>query len=65
MKGIKKFLTIIAAVGNIIFILWILYNGINEGFQGTLPEKVSYISLMGLLALNSFLLFFKSGEKLQ
>ena len=56
MNEINKFLTVIAAAGNIIFILWILYNGINEGFQGTLPEKISYISLIGLLAINSFLL---------
>jgi hypothetical protein len=30
--------------GNILFILWILYNGINEGFQGTLLEKVQHKS---------------------
>jgi len=34
----------------------ILRNGINEGFAGTLPEKLSYIGLMGLLAVNSILL---------
>lgn len=39
--------------GNIIFILWILYNGISEGFVGTLLEKLSYIGLMGLLGVNS------------
>lgn len=39
--------------GNIIFILWILYNGISEGFAGTLLEKLSYIGLMGLLVVNS------------
>jgi uncharacterized membrane protein YjfL (UPF0719 family) len=42
--------------GNILFVLWILYNGINENFQGTLLEKVSYITLMGLLVVNAFLL---------
>ena len=41
---------------NILFILWILYNGINEGFEGTIPEKLSYIGLMILLAMNSILL---------
>lgn len=45
-----------AVAGNILFILWILYNGINEGFQGTLIQKVVYITLMGLLATNAFLL---------
>lgn len=39
--------------GNIIFILWILYNGISEGFAGTLLEKLSYIGLIGLLGVNS------------
>jgi len=42
--------------GNILFTLWILYNGINEGFQGTTIEKFSYVALMGLLAVNAFLL---------
>ena len=45
-----------AVVGDILFALWILVNGINEHFQGTLPEKVSYITLMGLLTVNAFLL---------
>lgn len=49
-------LSLAAIVGNILFVLWILYNGINEGFQGTTIEKVSYISLMGLMAVNAFLL---------
>ena len=39
--------------GNNIFILWILYNGISEGFAGTLLEKLSYIGLIGLLGVNS------------
>lgn len=45
-----------AVAGNILFIIWISYNGINEGFQGILPEKISYITLMGLLAVNAVLL---------
>lgn len=63
MKEIKKVLTLLAASGNILLILWILYNGINEGFQGTLPEKISYITLMCLLAINSFLLLSRRNEK--
>jgi hypothetical protein len=47
----------IAISGNIIFVLWVLLNGINEGFSGTPPEIVSYIGLMLLLTLNTFLLF--------
>jgi hypothetical protein len=53
---LTDFLSWIAIAVNILFVLWILYNGINEGFEGTLPEKISYISLMGLLTLNAVLL---------
>jgi hypothetical protein len=56
MDEFKNSLKFFAAAGNIMFILWILYNGINENFQGTSLEKISYISLMLLLALNSILL---------
>ncbi len=45
-----------AITGNTLFTVWILYNGINENFQGTLIEKISYISLMGLLTLNTIIL---------
>jgi len=50
-------LRLIVIWANIIFVLWILRNGINEGFKGTLLEIVSYIGLMILLLLNSFLLY--------
>jgi hypothetical protein len=45
-----------AIAGNTLYILWITYNGIKERFDGTPYEKMSYISLMGLLVVNSFLL---------
>ena len=50
----------LAVVGNIVFALWIFYNGINESFQATLIEKIAYIALMFLLAVNAFLLWRKS-----
>jgi hypothetical protein len=40
----------------IIYIYWILYNGINEGFKGTLAKVVSYIGLVLLPGFNSILL---------
>ncbi len=46
----------LAIAGNIFFVLWILYNGINENFEGTNLEKISYVLLMGLLTVNAFLL---------
>ena len=54
---IIELLSWLAIAGNILFVLWILYNGINESFQGTSIEKISYITLMGLLVVNAFLLF--------
>jgi hypothetical protein len=47
---ITELLSIAAIAGNVVFVLWILFNGINEGFKGTRVEKVSFITLMGLLA---------------
>ena len=49
-------LSLAAIAGNILFTLWILFNGINEGFQGTAVEKISNVTLMGLLMVNAFLL---------
>jgi hypothetical protein len=48
-----------AVAGNILFILWMSYNGINEHFEGvkvTIYQKLSYIGLTGLLIVNSFLI---------
>ena len=53
----------VAITGNIILVLWILYNGMNEGFTGSALEKLSYIGLMGLLILNSILLYLTSKIK--
>jgi hypothetical protein len=47
--------------GNIVFVLWITYNGIDEGFSGTIVEKCSYIALVSLLLGNAFVLNKKSG----
>jgi hypothetical protein len=52
-----NFLILLAICGNLLFILWITYNGIDEGFSGTLPQKVSYVSLIVLLILNIILLW--------
>jgi hypothetical protein len=54
----------IAITGNALFVLWILYNGIDEGSQGaTIYQIISYISLIFLLILNSFLLFRNQSKK--
>jgi len=54
--SLTALLSLTAIAGNIFFTLWILYNGINEGFQGTTIEKLSYVTIMGLLVVNAFLL---------
>jgi hypothetical protein len=56
-------LKLVALAGNILFILWVTYNGLKEGFHGTVWQKLSYISLMCLLILNSILIFSKSSDK--
>jgi hypothetical protein len=45
-----------AIAGNIVFALWVVYNGINEDFRGTRLEVVSYVGLVVLLLLNTVLL---------
>jgi hypothetical protein len=49
----------LAIAGNVLFILWVTYNGIDEGFSGTRVQIVSYVGLMLLLALNTVLIFRK------
>jgi hypothetical protein len=57
-----KFLRYLTIIGNAIFVLWILYNGIDEGFKANLVQIVSYLSLIFLLILNIFLLFRSQGK---
>ncbi len=52
-----------AIAGNVLFILWVTYNGVKEGFSGTMPQKASYIGLMCLLALNSYLVITAAKQK--
>jgi len=44
-----------AIAGNILFVLWMTFNALKEGFSGTVYEKISYAGLICLLALNSYL----------
>ncbi len=52
-----KQLRYLVIVGNTLFALWILWNGIDEGFRATRIQLAAYIFLWLLLALNSFLLY--------
>jgi len=53
-----EILRLLALVGNVIYILWILYNGIDEGFKNIASvQAISLLGLLFLLAINIFLLF--------
>ena len=57
VKMMMKELRYIALTGNALFILWILYNGIDEGSrQVGRMEILSLTSLVLLLSFNIFLL---------
>ncbi len=47
----------LALAGNGLFILWMLYNGIDEGFRASAYQLASYVGLSLLLLFNSVLLF--------
>ena len=53
---LQDFIRKIVIIANLVFVLWILYNGINEGFKASLVEKFSYLALILLLVMNTFLL---------
>jgi len=68
MKNANKILQSISyltILGNVLFLLWITYNAIKEGFSGTLPQKISYFGLLGLLSTNIYLIleFLKGYRK--
>ena len=51
-----KLLSLAAIAGNILFMLWVSFNGLKEHFHGTIYEKISYVGLMGLLLVNTYLI---------
>ncbi len=52
----------VAIAGNVLFILWVTYNGIDEGFRGTMVQKASYVGLMLLLVLDTVLILRKENS---
>jgi hypothetical protein len=57
MKNLYKTFRYAALIGNAVFFLWIIINGIDEGFKGTLVEICSYVVLLALLAVNFVLIY--------
>jgi len=51
-----KFLRNITIIANVVFVLWLLSNGINEGFHATRAQLASYICLVVLFGLNTYLI---------
>ena len=49
--------------GNIIFLLWILFNGVMEGFKAPLVEIFYYVGVMALLAINSIILLHNRAQQ--
>jgi len=58
-----RIISLLAISGNILFMLWITLNGLKEHFRGTIYEKLSYAGLIGLLMVNSLLIFFYRKQK--
>jgi hypothetical protein len=56
LGGVMKLIKLLAIVVNALFILWLLYNAIDSGFKGTLPQKVSSMILIVLLITNCYFL---------
>ena len=54
-----KFIRYITIIGNAVFVLWLLVNGIDEGFRATPVQLASYICLFVLLSLNTWLILKK------
>ena len=51
-----RLLRYVAITGNILFSLWILYNGIDDGLKATPVQMSVYIALWMLFALNSYII---------
>ena len=62
-KQLTYLLKDVGIAGNGMFFLWMLYNGITEGFEGTIVEKISYIGLGTLLLYNIYVMLPKKGRK--
>ena len=61
MKSIRN----IALAGDCLYILWIVYNAIDDGFRDIRSvEAVALLGLVGLLALNIVLLCRRNNQNI-
>ena len=56
MKGIRPWIRSAAIAGDVAYILWIVYNAIDDGFRTSGVELVAVTGLLLLLVLNIVLL---------
>lgn len=63
MNRIPPWLRYLAVAGDVVYILWIVRNGMESGFRGTPVEVVSFVGLIVLLALNAGLLLLWRSAK--
>ena len=62
MKKNRKIFRYFAISANIVFFLWIIFNGIDEGFKGSLVQVVSYTGLLFLLVINTVILLTQKSD---
>jgi hypothetical protein len=55
-RTVRTWLTYAAIAGDVVFVLWVLRNGLEQGFRGTPVEMASSAGLIALLVLNAVLL---------
>jgi len=58
----KQFIALLrfaAISGNILFVLWVTFNGWQQGFSGSIYQKLSWVGLTLLLSIDSFLILRK------
>jgi hypothetical protein len=56
MRRVPEWLRFVAIAGNVLYLLWVMYNGVSEGFRGTPVYIVTMIGVMGLFVLNAVIL---------
>ena len=62
MSKFLPHLRTLAIIGNIAYFFWIIYNGIDEGFQSATPVQiVAYLGFLVLCVLNVVLLTNNKG----
>lgn len=61
--NVRLVLSRLVVAGNILFILWILFNGMDSGWKATALQWLVYISLISLLSLSSILLLQQKAKR--